>query len=616
LLGFGFLPYDGCTMLGPVLYQEMLLGARRNRAYFFRWFYAGWIVLQLCGLLFVHVIQGLVTQGKFDLGALADFSRSYLPTLVTQHYLVLLLATPVLTAGAITDEKSRGTLQYLLVTALLPWEILVGKLIGRLYQVFLIALTPLPLLCFLGVFGGLDLLILLSLGISSLALALGIGSMSLLASVLCRHTRDAVLWLYTTLAVFYLGGAAVLNLLTSLAPATPSIWLTWLEMLLNCLDPVRPMGSGWSLDDARERSLRVLASVFAWGLLGAVCLALATMRLRGSYLRYLEHASRRRWWPALLARRAPLRGDPLRWKERHVEGIAPLAALRAMPRWLGLTLVFLLTSATALYILAQHLESPYTVSTVINMGLSGDMLGLARVQRRMSPSSGEFSFQGLVVMLVAGLVIAIRCSGAVTGEREKGTWEALLLTPLETRQLIRSKLWGIIGASMPYLAAYAVPALALAALGGGGPLLWTAVWLGVTLLAMVFVGAAGLWCSVRSRSSWRSLLGTLGITYVGGFVLSCLTSPIIAIMALVIYLLLELVERRLGIAATRIFGDHYGEVVSLVMCLTLAGAFAFLAWRFVIAAEYRVSVLERTKHWRNEPRHPQWSRFARERLQE
>ena len=122
--------------------------------------------------------------------------------IVTQNYLVLLLATPVLAAGAITDEKSRGTLQYLLVTELQPWEILVGKLIGRLYQVFLIALTPLPLICFLGVFGGLDLLMLLSLGISSLAMAFAIGSMSLLASVICRHTRDAVLGLYTVGASF------------------------------------------------------------------------------------------------------------------------------------------------------------------------------------------------------------------------------------------------------------------------------------------------------------------------------------------------------------------------------------------------------------------------------
>jgi ABC-type transport system involved in multi-copper enzyme maturation permease subunit len=581
-------------MIGPVLYQEMLLGARRNRAYVFRWFYAGWIVVQLCGMLSVHATMRLSTRRAFDGTAFAEFCRSELETLVTQHYLVLLLTTPVLAAGAITDEKWRGTLQYLLVTELSPWEILLGKLIGRLYQVFLIALTPLPVICFLGVFGGLDLPMLLALGISSVALALGIGAMSLLASVLCRHTREAVLVLYVMLAICFLAG----------------------------LDPVHPLGISWSLDDSPESSRRLAVAVTAWSVLGAICLALAAWRLRGSYLRYLEHASLwhslpaviKRWWPKWLTRRAPMRGDPLRWKERHVDGIAPLAALRALPRWLGVMLVFLLTSASSINILAQHLESPNTVGSVIKMGLAGDLGGLARVQLRMTKCDGEFYFQGFIVMLITGLVIAIRCSGAVTGEREKGTWEALLLTPLETRQLLRGKLWGIIGAAMPYLTAYGLAALTLATIGGAAAFLWTAAWLGVTLLAMVFVGAAGLWCSVRAKTSWRSLLGTLGITYLGGFLLFCITSPIISIVALLIYLGLMLVEKQLGVAATGIFGNHYGEVFQLAMCITLAGAFALTAWRFVVSAEYRVGVLERTKHWRREPKHPRWSKFARERM--
>ena len=41
------------------------------------------------------------------------------------------------------------------------------------------------------------------------------------------------------------------------------------------------------------------------------------------------------------------------------------------------------------------------------------------------------------------MVVGIRCSGAISGERERLTWEALLLTPLETRYLVRGKLRGI-----------------------------------------------------------------------------------------------------------------------------------------------------------------------------
>ena len=47
-------------------------------------------------------------------------------------------------------------------------------------------------------------------------------------------------------------------------------------------------------------------------------------------------------------------------------------------------------------------------------------------------------------------------------------------------------------------------------------------------------------------------------------------------------------------------------------CILLAIIFALSAWRFIVSAEYRVGILERTKHWRDEPKHPRWSRYGRE----
>ena len=36
----------------------------------------------------------------------------------------------------------------------------------------------------------------------------------------------------------------------------------------------------------------------------------------------------------------------------------------------------------------------------------------------------------------------------------------------------------------------------------------------------------------------------------------------------------------------------------------LAASFALWAWLMIKNAEYRVGILERTKHWRDEPRYP------------
>ena len=172
----------------------------------------------------------------------------------------------------------------------------------------------------------------------------------------------------------------------------------------------------------------------------------------------------------------------------------------------------------------------------------------------MAPVGAEdgFLLQGLVVMLLGSFVVGIRCSGAVTGERERQTWEAVLLTPLSAKQLVHGKLWGVMAACYWYLLAYAVPAVLLSALGGGGSLGWTVLWLAVTVLAMYFMGAAGLWCSVRSKTSWRSLLGTMALGYLGGLLLYLITSPFVGLLALLVILMLWLVDSWLktGFAAS------------------------------------------------------------------
>src|SRR5262249_23012105 len=144
-------------------------------------------------------------------------------------------------------------------------------------------------------------------------------------------------------------------------------------------------------------------------------------------------------------------------------------------------------------------------------------LDLAKL-RSMMPTGCEYWFlaQGALVAVLASFTVGIRCSGAITGERERQTWEAVLLTPLSAKQLVHGKLWGVMGACYWYLLAYAVPAVLLSAVGGIGSLGWTVLLLALMVPDMYCMGAVGLWCSARSKTSWRALLGTLAVRYLGG----------------------------------------------------------------------------------------------------
>jgi hypothetical protein len=304
-----------------------------------------------------------------------------------------------------------------------------------------------------------------------------------------------------------------------------------------------------------------------------------------------------RWFSTL---RVPVQDEPIRWRERHVEGLAPTPGLRRIPQWLGVTGVILLTSCSSSLILLFSLLPGVRFRDLIFAVASFQPARLARVM----PSAGDgFLVQGLIVMLLASLIVGIRCSGSVTGERERKTWEALLLTPLTAKQLIRGKLWGIMASSYIYLLAYAAPALILSAIGGVMALLWVLLWLAVTVLAMYYIGAAGLWASVRCNNSWRALLATMLAGYVGGLAVYLCTTPIYLIAATIIGLILMALDRQLGTQLSATAGsfsiDH--RAFTVLTCLGLAVIFWLMSRFFLNQALRWVADRERTRHWNEEP---------------
>jgi ABC-type transport system involved in multi-copper enzyme maturation permease subunit len=592
-------------MLGPVLYLEMLLGSRRGKQYIFRFIYAGWIVLMLLGADFAYFIH--ITTRADDLQP--PFGETFLSVLLIQHFFLLILTTPAFVAGAITDEKSQGTLQYLMTADLTPSEIVLGKLFGRVGQVVLLAMVGLPAIAFCGAFAGLDPFRAFALACYSALVLFAVGSASMLASVLTKTTREAVLGLYSVgiaLIIVYGIVAWLTDVTGEWGPVVALVGFmdTYIK---GYLSPFYIPDHVWKISNTAAFAHEMLMAILIWGGFGATCIGLSIVLLRRAYIRQLEGEGKKKkphWWRA---RRTAVSDDPVRWKERQVEGIAPFAFLRSIPTPLGVLAVFLLTCISSALIIEYHMPDGVTLKSLYQSLMAADGRKLSTMLGQIDPASTAFRAQAMAVMLLASFIVAIRCSGAVSGERERHTWEALLLTPLDTRHLIRGKLWGIIGASHPYLIAYAVPAILFSILGGPMAVFWTCSWLATTWLAMYYVGAAGVWCSTRSKSSWRSLVGTLGFCYVGGFFIYGPLMLIIAIAAWFVLLFLVLIDSMLNVGAANNFATflgYYGTAFYFCMCLALAGVFFGLAKFFLHDAEKRVGALERTRHWEYDPDQP------------
>jgi ABC-type transport system involved in multi-copper enzyme maturation permease subunit len=578
-------------MIGPVLGCELLLGSRRGRQHLFRRILTGSLIAQLLLFYWLYFLEvrfiGPLQADRPQWQATSRFATGLVDKLLWQEVFILLLATPAFVAGAITDEKTRGTLQYLLTADVGPWEIVAGKLLGRLAQVAILVLAALPFLSFLGIFAGLTPLTLMFLMLTLVGPLFAIGAMSVLASVWVRQTREAVLGIY----IIGLLAAGLLSVIDQ---------LSWFDPRL-VLEPAWGDRVDW-----KELALRFLAWTALWGSIGLACLGLAAWRLRPAYLAQLQAEGRPRkprWWRG---QRIPVADDPIRWKERHVDGVAPLAVLRGIPRWLGVATIAMGVLLSSLAILYAQLPQSMTLVDAAHALLHLDFGRLT-----IDPAAGTlFFYQNLIALLIATLVVAVRCSGAVTGEREKQTWEALLLTPLPMQRLIRGKLWGVIGASTPYLLAYAVPALGLAAFAGGWTFLWSVVLFGVTWLSMLFMGAAGLWCSVRSRGSWRSLMGTALIGYGGGFLLYGVGLPVASLAVLVVMIILMIIDGIYGTRYVPVFAANMGTIF-IVACLTLIGGFLFATRLLLRSAQKYVALRERVRYWKSRPAPPPRRRRVR-----
>jgi ABC-type transport system involved in multi-copper enzyme maturation permease subunit len=463
-------------MIGPIFSLDLRRAARRGGHHRFRLAYCAALALEAVValvLLLSRANPGFAARSLSHEEAGENFSWA-LQALVLQQFCMLLLAAPAFAAGTLTDEKATGTLQYLLTTPLTGREIIIGRWLALMVQLIVLSLAGIPLLVFLGTLIGLSWKELLALIAGPLAFLGLVVAGSLLTSVWSRRTTSAILWLYAVFACVFL-----------------AIWLfgAWPTLgPLAVLDSVEQPGGVWPC---------FAFGWLAWGGPVAPCLLLAAWRLRPAFRTQLPGradsiSSARRHLP-------PMSKNPIRWRERYLADRTSLAWLANVPRSVGLVLVVALTALAYGTVALLDAEESSTLG-----GIAGSILPFTT-----SNTLPAVVCLSLGVAFLFAILAAVRCAGAISGERERRTWDLLLLTPLETKTILRGKLWGVLDSLRPYLLAYLATAVPIALLLGLPALVSVVfVWLASWLL-MYFTGATGIECSAAAVSSWRGLLMAL-----------------------------------------------------------------------------------------------------------
>ena len=564
-------------LAGPIFTREALTLPRQMKSYLIR---AGYLFAFFV-LLYTASQATFGWQQYRSIGATARFGAYVFQIFAFVQLTLLIFAGLLFSAGNVAAEKDRRTMLLLLMTDLKDRELVIGKLLASLLNVFTLLLCSLPMFIFIRILGGVSL--------SQIGWALAITAASTYVAgswgVFVAFWREKT---FQTLSVGLLGFVAFLafvELVTFLvgAETTAGRWIGALDPYRALLTVVSPFSS---------TDLTRIGQLSMWPTFG-VLVGLALI------LNVATIVNLRRWNPSKTIYIAAKNNESGgRTREARTVWSQPIIWREIMTKAYGRK-VFLIKLAYVIF--------------AIFIGYA--MLG--------TPSSalvlGMISWPGLgfiLLGLLSLLLINAQAVTSVTSERDGQTLEVLLVTEISASQFIYGKLAGVF-----YNAKEAIllPLIYVLTMYGFGAISGTQTFYVVTgyLMLSIFCAMLGMHAAIsfeNSRTAIINSMGTVFFLFIGIFICMILIvearssfalqlpSFLIFIVGGSIGLWVSLTHKNPSPALTLAagvlpFGTFYaitafllGESFSVFLCVCVAYGFTALAMLVPAISEFDLAL--------------------------
>jgi len=502
----------------PIAVRLVQGGSRRQRHLYIR---TAYLAILIAVLMWSLLVSGSASGGSLNYRDLAAAgAASFAWTARLQVFLICVL-TPVFMAGAIAQEANPRTWDILCASPLSAVQIVLGILFGRLFFILALLFASLPLFAVTQYFGGAPGGSILASYAVAAAAALIVGAIAVALSVSRLAGRRAVFTFYVAV-ISYLAATAAIDL--AIRPAwggvTPMTAINPFLALESLIDPAAyPTPEPIELAGMSALGRFWLGSpVLAWIAL-SVSLSVFLMIASALLVRRVAAEGGARFQRRLLGIRGK-RGrspkhvwqNPIAWRE---------AAARAntLPKLLAR---WSFVGAGVLWAIGVLVS--YHRGALDHMGLRFALLATVWT---------ELAVIALVAMNMAG--------AAVSREREDGTLDLILVTPVTPSAYLAGKLRGVLSYIAPLLVVpiCTVALVSLYVLGAQGgiwsraggdgavvsteplgmstvtlPVILPEAALVVPLTAipfMAFCVMVGLQWSLKSKSAISSVIATVGV---------------------------------------------------------------------------------------------------------
>lgn len=199
------------SSVSTILVKELRSRFRGRRAFVIITVYLGVLALMAYGVYAVAA-PAMRSQAAFGGGspnASATIGFAIFAMLSVFQMLLVAFIAPAFTAGTISLEREKQTLDLLVTTPMRPGGIVVGKLLAALAFVGLMILAALPISALVLMYGGASIDDLVRQQVVLLVTALGLGSIGLFWSALVKRTQAATVLTYATVLALTVGTALI-----------------------------------------------------------------------------------------------------------------------------------------------------------------------------------------------------------------------------------------------------------------------------------------------------------------------------------------------------------------------------------------------------------------------
>lgn len=414
-------------LVGPIFGRELRACSRRKRYYLLR------VIFIILLLLFIAWTWMMTTAFAATGGSVAFkamrmsiVSRGVVAAVVWLEFIALPLLAVVMMSDSISREINKRTLEILLSTPITSFQIVIGKIFGRLLQLLLLTGMTLPLFAIIRVFGGVPWDFVIASLCVTVTTTCFFAVISLFYSIRTRQS-------YKVIGEVLLTGAFIFGLIPGLMSILNSHqnW-QWLPKATAVLDAANPFVAMAQMTTSVMASDPQGAAVFAWEMhcliIGAMFLFvvfLSTIRLRKAMLnlsagktagtskiRRLQGTLTKNKNVAVSDRATiEVQGDPILWKELRVESSGHLMGpVLARAVWVSL-LIIIYTCAAFFKVLTEPVFHMVFVA------------GLA---------------------FIAFLRTAILSAQSISKEKQSRSWPILLTTPIDDGDILKMKAMAIL----------------------------------------------------------------------------------------------------------------------------------------------------------------------------